>query len=159
MAALVHATGPPGGAIYETFLVPKNSFSKTSGFKVLDGKNGVGTQTVLNDLSRANSQIFNLQSDGEIQLGGQVNGQTICLDVTGAHYANGTAVLEWPCNGGSNQKWNFVSVGSDYYTLSPVGNTKYCLDVTAFGTANGTPIQIYGCNGGSNQAWSPVSAG
>ncbi len=28
-----------------------------------------------------------------------------CLDVTGASTANGAIVEQWPCNGGSNQKW------------------------------------------------------
>jgi len=28
-----------------------------------------------------------------------------CLDVTGASTANGAIVEQWPCNGGTNQKW------------------------------------------------------
>jgi hypothetical protein len=29
----------------------------------------------------------------------------LCLDVTGAGTANGTAVIIWTCNGGANQQW------------------------------------------------------
>jgi len=32
-------------------------------------------------------------------------GSGLCLDVTGAGTANGTAVQIWTCNGGTNQKW------------------------------------------------------
>ena len=147
---------PPGPPFYEQQLAPQNSIA--GGLKVLDGKNGVGTQVVLNNPPGTGAAYFTVQADGEIQLATQVNGKTYCLDVAGANYANIASVVTWPCNGQTNQKWNFVARGNNYYSISPVGNTSFCLDVKGGGTAINTPIIIFGCNGGSNQAWM-LSAG
>ena len=48
------------------------------------------------------NQQWNVNADGTItsvQSG-------LCLDVTGAATANGTAVELWACNGGTNQQWS-----------------------------------------------------
>ncbi|KAK9831059.1 hypothetical protein WJX74_001510 [Apatococcus lobatus] len=148
---------PFGAPIYLTRLVPKYTISQ--GLLALDGKAGVGTQTVLNNLTTQNTQLLTVQTTGEVQLSNLSNGQKVCLDVRAAQYADGVPVLTWPCNGGNNQKWNFVAKENAYYSISPVDNAKYCLDVRAFGTAANTPIEIWSCNGGTNQAWTLVSAG
>ena len=148
---------PFGAPIYLTRLVPKYTVSQ--GLLALDGKAGVGTQTVLNNLTTQNTQLFTVQPSGEIQLSNLINGQKVCLDVRAAQYADGVLVLTWPCNGGNNQKWNFVARENAYSNISPVDNAKYCLDVKAFGTAVNTPIEIWSCNGGANQAWALSSAG
>ena len=148
---------PAGAPIYMTRLVPKHTVNL--GLLALDGKAGVGAQTVLNNLSTQNTQLFTVQTSGEIQLSNLINGQRVCLDVRAAQYANGVPVLTWPCNGANNQRWNFVARENSYYNISPVDNAGFCLDVQAFGTAANTPIQIWSCNGGANQAWALSSAG
>jgi len=47
------------------------------------------------------NQQWNLNSNGTVT--GVQSG--LCLDVTGAATANGTAVIIWTCNGGANQQW------------------------------------------------------
>jgi hypothetical protein len=51
------------------------------------------------------NQQWRVNSDGTVV--GVQSG--LCLDVTGAATANGTAVELWTCNGGSNQKWSGLS--------------------------------------------------
>lgn len=75
-----------------------------------------------------------------------------CLDVSGAHTANGTAVQTWGCGGNTNQLWSAYTDG----TLRSMGK---CLDAAGGGTANGTKAQIWACHGGSNQVWQPYNGG
>ncbi|XYH93542.1 RICIN domain-containing protein [Sorangium sp. So ce1128] len=75
-----------------------------------------------------------------------------CLDVNGASTADGAAVQQWTCNGGSNQQWQLQSAGSGYYRVVARHSGK-CLDVVRSSTADGAAVQQYACNGGSNQQW------
>jgi hypothetical protein len=34
-----------------------------------------------------------------------------CLDVPGSSRADGTQLVLWDCNGGSNQKWTILTTG------------------------------------------------
>ena len=150
---------PDSVAVY---LVPKNTFSKTSGFQVLDGKAGIGNQTVLGSAEVSGRRVFNVQSDGQIVLDVDAGAQALCLDVFGAIYKNGAVVDLWPCNRQSNQKWNFTAKGDNYYKVSPYGEpagSHFCLDVAGNKTADNTPIQLYGCHGGANQQWTFITSG
>jgi hypothetical protein len=46
------------------------------------------------------NQLWSTTASNEITINGQ------CLDANGALTANGTPVVTWACNGGSNQRWN-----------------------------------------------------
>lgn len=155
------ASIPPGG-VTNTYLVPKNTFSPTTGFKVLDG-GSIGKQALLNDRAASSSQVFNVIDSGEIQLASATTGNKVCLDITAFGYTDGTPIELWPCNNGLNQKWNFTPAsgvgGNVYYTISSAGQSNYCLDVTAFGTSNDTPIELWSCNNGLNQQWTLIYAG
>jgi len=50
-----------------------------------------------------------------------------CLDVNGASTADGASIIQWSCNGGNNQDWQWVAVGS-YYQLKARHSGK-CLNV------------------------------
>ena len=80
------------------------------------------------------------------------------LDVVGASTANGAAVDQWPYNGGSNQQWNIVSVGSGYYKLLS-RKSGQALDVAGASTANGAHVDQWPDSGTANQQWSIVSVG
>ena len=71
-----------------------------------------------------------------------------CLDAFGQGTGNGTMVVIWACNGGSNQQWNINANG----TITGV-QSGLCLDANAAGTANGTRIILWSCHGGTNQQW------
>jgi hypothetical protein len=72
-----------------------------------------------------------------------------CLDARGRGTANGTAVVIYDCNGGTNQQWTITGNG----TITGVASGR-CLDVAQNSTANGARVQLWDCTGGSNQAWS-----
>ncbi|MFI6072231.1 glycoside hydrolase family 27 protein [Actinoplanes sp. NPDC051343] len=69
-----------------------------------------------------------------------------CLDVYNNETANGTAVENWDCNTGANQKWTPTAAGE-----LRAYNGTVCLD--ANGSASGSKVTIWTCNGGTNQQW------
>ncbi|HEX2914069.1 MAG TPA: RICIN domain-containing protein [Chloroflexia bacterium] len=80
------------------------------------------------------------------------------LDVVGASTANGGSIDQWPTNGGTNQQWNIVNVGSGKYKLVNINSSKV-LEVAAFSTTNGGTVDEWTDNGGTNQQWTIVSVG
>jgi hypothetical protein len=106
-----------------------------------------GTQLQIRDCSGGSNQVFTHTSANQLTVYSGSSTQ-MCLDANGQGTAPGTKVIDWPCNGQSNQQWNVNSNGSVSSVLSGL-----CLDVTGAGTANGTPAELWTCNGGSNQQW------
>jgi glycosyl hydrolase family 76/ricin-type beta-trefoil lectin protein len=78
-------------------------------------------------------------------LKGQESGR--CLDVPKVSKTNGTKLILWDCNGGSNQSWTATSSKQ----LQIYGNK--CLEVTDGATTNGSAVRIWDCVGGKNQQW------
>jgi glycosyl hydrolase family 76/ricin-type beta-trefoil lectin protein len=76
---------------------------------------------------------------------GQESGR--CVDVPRISKTNGTKLILWDCNGGSNQ--SFTATSSKQ--LQVYGNK--CLEVTGGATANGSAVQIADCVSGTNQQW------
>ncbi|MBV6700311.1 RICIN domain-containing protein [Kitasatospora aureofaciens] len=82
----------------------------------------------------------------------------LCVDVSGASQANGAAIIQWGCNGGSNQIWSAVyyhgnnELNSGYQLVNL--NSGKCLEVPAWSTSAGTGLDQWDCNGGTNQLWS-----
>jgi Ricin-type beta-trefoil lectin domain-like len=74
------------------------------------------------------------------------------LDVTANSTADGAAIEQWSDNGGTNQQWSLVAVGSSYKIVNR--NSGKVLDVTANSTTNGAVIEQWSDNGGTNQQWS-----
>ena len=70
-----------------------------------------------------------------------------CLDVPNQSHTNGTQVVIWDCNGGTNQQWTQLANGA----LGVYGDK--CLDVVGHQTAPGSVVAIWDCNGGANQRW------
>ena len=84
----------------------------------------------------------------------------MCLDVSGASAADGARVIQWPCNGGDNQRWRVESAGSGFYRLVASHSGK-ALDVFAASTADGAEVIQFAPHGGENQQWllEPVGGG
>lgn len=79
------------------------------------------------------------------------------LDVKGGKAKNSVAVIQYPYNGKSNQKWEIRSAGGGYYYIkSALGN--YYLDVAGGKSSNGTKLQIYHGNGTKAQKFRFVSS-
>jgi hypothetical protein len=80
-----------------------------------------------------------------MQIVNQDSGQ--CLDIEHAIAADGSNVIQWPCNGGGNQRWSYDdSSGLIRSMLDP----HYCLDNSG-SYHDGANIAIWNCNGNSNQ--------
>jgi len=72
---------------------------------------------------------------------------SLCMDVNGGAMADGTAVIQWSCNGGANQTWSYDdSTGM----IRSMADPHYCLDNS--GTyADGARLIIWTCTGNNNQ--------
>lgn len=82
-----------------------------------------------------------------------------CLAVSGGVMANGTPVIQWPCNGNPDQSWevNDISQGNTDYQLFRSGkNRAFCLAVPGSSTAPNTQLIIWNCNGNPDQYWDPI---
>ena len=71
----------------------------------------------------------------------------MCLDIKGGNTADGTPLIQWPCNGAANQRWSYDAATG---LVRSMQDPHFCLDNT--GTyANGASVVIWTCNGNSNQ--------
>ncbi|MDQ0948787.1 hypothetical protein QFZ24_002710 [Streptomyces phaeochromogenes] len=76
-----------------------------------------------------------------------------CADVTSQSLWAGAQIKQYTCNGGSNQKYWFKSVGSGYYQLN-VRNSSLCVQ------ENANTVTQENCNSSAaNQQWSLTTSG
>jgi hypothetical protein len=91
---------------------------------------------------------------GRSQYGGllrNVNSQR-CIDVIGSSTDKNANVQQYACNGGGNQRWEFVDVGKGQYAIRNV-NSGLVMDVTGGSRADGANVKQFPWNGGGNQKW------
>ncbi len=74
-------------------------------------------------------------------------GSEQCLDIDHAITADGRNIIQWPCSGGSNQRWSYDETSG---LIRSMQNPHYCLDNSG-SYANGANIILRSCNGNSNQ--------
>jgi len=74
----------------------------------------------------------------------------MCLNDKGSG-GNGSKVILYSCNGGSNEKWSELANGE--LKLQAHGGTL-CLDDPGYSKKNGTQLIVYSCHGSANQKWS-----
>ncbi|MFC6079844.1 RICIN domain-containing protein [Sphaerisporangium aureirubrum] len=75
-----------------------------------------------------------------------------CVDVRDGSTADNGVIIQWTCNGGTNQQWNIRDAGGGYVQIVARHSGK-CLDVTSAGTADGAGVIQYTCGTGTNQQW------
>jgi glycerate-2-kinase len=81
-----------------------------------------------------------------------------CLDIQGVSTADGAAVHQWTCHGGTNQQFTLRQVAADDYQLVAVHSGK-CVDVSGISTAAGALVHQWTCDSASalatkkNQVW------
>ncbi|MDH6118268.1 O-glycosyl hydrolase [Kitasatospora sp. GAS204A] len=130
---------------------------------VTDSSYGAG-QITLGTGGYYNAQFSNLSItpgdstslDGTYQLVNGNSGQL--LDAANQGTADGTPVIQWPGDGGSNQQWRLTATGDGYYTVTGVASGK-ALDVPNTSPVPGTQLDLWTPNGGTNQQWLVVPAG
>jgi len=72
---------------------------------------------------------------------------SLCMDVSGGTMADGSAVIQWGCNGGANQTWSYDDQTG---MIRSMGDPHYCLDNG--GTyGDGAQLIIWTCTGNNNQ--------
>ena len=81
-------------------------------------------------------------------------GSGLCLDAQG-RAANGTPIIQWPCNSISNENWDFGNSSGSVFTLRSrvSGTTSTCLDVPGAQATVGLALQLWSCNGTVAQSW------
>jgi endonuclease/exonuclease/phosphatase family metal-dependent hydrolase len=79
----------------------------------------------------------------------------LCMDVLNADMVNGKDVIQWHCNGGAWQQWNY-----DERTgmIRNKQNPRFCLDNSG-SFADGANIVIWQCNGNANQRFTIDGSG
>jgi glucose/arabinose dehydrogenase len=82
----------------------------------------------------------------------------MCADVSGRSTASGGDVIQWNCNGQTNQAWAFTHLGGGIYEIRAV-HSNLCLGVAGNSATNGADVVQLTCNASSGQRWlvRPVS--
>ncbi len=138
------------------------SISRGDGYiKIINRANGLCLDTGAVTTAGASLQMWaNGSSDNQKWI------QTVCdgsyrivnrnsgkaLDVYQQSTSDGANVIQWPYNGGNNQKWTIVEAGGGYYRIVNVNSGKD-LDVYQSSTADGGNVIQWSHNGGNNQLW------
>jgi hypothetical protein len=74
------------------------------------------------------------------------------LAVSNSNRANGARVVLWPCNQGTNQRWEINADG----LIKSALNGK-CIDVSKYNaTAKLANVHMWDCHGKINQQWGRV---
>lgn len=78
-------------------------------------------------------------------------GSAMCIQPPPGNLTIGAQLVQEPCTGAPEQRWNTIPLGSDKYRL--VNQSTFgCMD--AHGpSADGTPVDTWPCAGISNQVW------
>jgi hypothetical protein len=82
----------------------------------------------------------------------------MAMDVAAASKAGGALVIQWPANGGANQKWTLQQVTGNVFTVHNV-NSGLCLDVPGSSASEGVQLDQQACNGGAGQQWAFEAVG
>jgi hypothetical protein len=94
--------------------------------------------------------------NGTYNIIGRSNGYLVDDNANGT--ANGTKVIQWAANGGNNQQWVVVNLGSNVVTFKNV-HSGLLMEVVGSSTSNGALIDQHSSTNGSNQKWKITSLG
>jgi Ricin-type beta-trefoil lectin domain len=78
----------------------------------------------------------------------------MCLNLARWDTSDGAAIIQWPCGGGNNERWNLIFHCEGCAPASSVVNrySRKCLDI--IGTSNGAPVTQRGCHDNDGrQGW------
>ena len=83
-----------------------------------------------------------------------------CADDPNSSAAAGTQLIQYSCNGGTNQSWTFMPVSgtSAAYRVAN-GASGLCVDVSGRSTADNAQVIQYTCNGQTNQQFTLAPVG
>ncbi|MER7909668.1 RICIN domain-containing protein [Streptomyces sp. NPDC096068] len=83
-----------------------------------------------------------------------------CLDAADWGTADGTALQQWSCGTGANQKWQFRPTSDGHYQVVNQFNSRvWDVDGGSGATAAGVRVHLWSYVGGTNQQWRPEATG
>ena len=82
----------------------------------------------------------------------------MAVDDPGASPSAGTALIQWPIDGGANQSWNFVPLPGGAYDIVNA-SSGLGMNVDGGGSTPGTPIIQWPIQGSANEQWTIAPAG
>lgn len=80
------------------------------------------------------------------------------LDVSGASYSDGAAIIQWPFNGAANQLWDLQYKGQGDFYISSMHSGK-TVEVPGWSGVAGTNLDQWSANDGKNQRWNLIDKG
>jgi hypothetical protein len=87
-----------------------------------------------------------LKSGTTVTLSAGHSGQ--CMDIAGGSTQGGGLLVQWPCNGGDNQRFKLMDMGDGTYNIVAM-HSGLCLE--AHDNTWGTLLYQWTCHGGENQ--------
>jgi predicted alpha-1,6-mannanase (GH76 family) len=82
----------------------------------------------------------------------------MAIDDPASSKTNGTDMVQYTVNNGTNQQWTVTNLGGNVITLTNVSSGQL-LDVAAASRLNGALVDQYPGNNGANQKWQVLSVG
>ncbi|MFG3236435.1 RICIN domain-containing protein [Streptomyces antibioticus] len=83
-------------------------------------------------------------------------GSNACLDAADWGTGDGTALQQWACTTGTNQKWQLRPTSDGYYqVVNQFNNRVWDVDGGPGATADGTKVHLWTYVTGTNQQWRP----
>lgn len=76
-------------------------------------------------------------------------GTGMCLDIPNNEAYEGKQVQQWGCNGTDAQKWNLITMGSQYFEIQSASHPKMCLNNWNGHDNLRDPIALHACASGS----------
>jgi len=95
-------------------------------------------------------------ANGEYRVMNDYSGMV--LDDPASSSSSGTQIIEYPSDGGPNQKWQFTLQSSGYYTIRNVSSQLYLSDPGDAGTP-GTKLEQMTAANDNTQLWSLAASG
>lgn len=138
--------------------------SAESGFmsnvnNVITASGASGSQLFVSGMSGAQNQVFHIApgDDGSYVITSIETG--LALDASGPSWSNGTSIIQWPTNGGSNQGWMLYRDPSGWYYLasSYAGKRNKVIEIETSDVTNLGQIRLWAADGGDSQRFRLVS--
>jgi hypothetical protein len=75
-----------------------------------------------------------------------------CADIEGRSNASGADLIQWSCNGQTNQQFSFTHLGSGVYEIRAV-HSNLCIGVSGNSGTSGADVVQLTCSAASGQRW------
>ncbi|MDR1183818.1 MAG: RICIN domain-containing protein [Coriobacteriales bacterium] len=127
-----------------------SALSRSQIFDIPASSKAAGVAPVIWNNGQWPNQRFKLVSAGGGYYLIQNVNSGLVLDVYDGKIKNSAALIQWPSNGGNNQRWKFILNTNGSYTIVSKANESFCIDLPNSSVALNTKPILYAL--GSNKA-------